>query len=83
MYRNQSPKKFKIDGEGRECRICEKYKLWEDYYKTKSGARGHDSACRQCRVDINQRNSASSGVIDGFNQWRQDFTNGMYKGVSS
>lgn len=73
-------KRSRIEDHGRECRICNEFKTWDAFYKTKGGARGYDSACRQCRKLIREGESTTMGAMEGFDRQRQDFINGIYKG---
>jgi hypothetical protein len=38
----------RIDDEGRDCLGCNKFKVWDDFYKGKS-AHGRESRCKLCR----------------------------------
>jgi hypothetical protein len=42
-------KKFLIDINGRECSKCGKFKLWENFVKTKYTSSGYASICKKCK----------------------------------
>lgn len=44
----RSSKMYKIDINGRECRICNEYKPYSEYGRNDSGAGGYEARCRSC-----------------------------------
>jgi hypothetical protein len=51
--------RYIVDGEGRECTICRKYKEWDEFGSKKLGVRGYSNKCKVCtREQDNDRNRA-------------------------
>lgn len=40
--------KYKITSEGRECKSCNKFQSWAEYYKDPSTTTGRRAKCRSC-----------------------------------
>lgn len=41
-------KKWHIDNNGRQCRLCTEYKTWDNFYKESTRPRGHQAFCKAC-----------------------------------
>lgn len=68
---NMNHSQFIIDDEGRECSVCEEYKVWNQFHGNTNSKTGYSSECKTCRNDKNAASAKDN--LKGFDSKIQNF----------